>query len=140
MDWRREPILRQMQRLKLKLKERQMLKRTLKPSTTEAVITLEVKTVVRGFTLEVKTEVRGISLEDKMEVKGITLVCQGAMEGGCHLPTPPSNQAGPANLSLWSLADQATVLTTQVLDVLVVSRTQDSHGHPLQDHLSSPIS
>ena len=76
-----------------------MLKRTLTPSTTEAVITLEVKTADRGISLENKMVVRGITLEDKTEVKGITLGCQGAMEGGCPLLTPLSNQAGPATLS-----------------------------------------
>merc|ERR1719300_1127230 len=52
--------------------------------------------VVKGITLEDKMVARAIILE----VRGHTLVCQGVMEGGCHLPMLPYKQAGPATLSL----------------------------------------
>ena len=152
MDWRRAPIQRQTQNLKLKLRLRlnQMLKQTLTPSTTEAVITLGVKMVVRGITLGGKMVVKGITLEGKTVGRGITLEdrvhilrslgCQVEMEEGCHLPMLPYNPAGLATSSPWSQADQGTVLKTQVLDVLVVSRTLDSRDQPSQDHWNGPIS
>jgi len=153
MDWRLDPIQRQMQKLKLKLRLRQrlnqMLKQTLRPSTTEAVkmvargITLEDKMVVKDITLEGKTVGRAITLEDKMGVRVHilrSLGCQVVMEEGCHLPMLPYNPEGLATSSLWSQEDRGTVLKTQVLDVQVVSRTLDSRDQPSQDHWIGPIS
>ena len=101
MGWRPEPIQRQMQ----KLEQRLRLKQTLTTLTT-----LEVIMVVRDITLEGKMVVKGITLEDKMVARAIilevrghtlhTLVCQGVMEGGCHLHMLPYKQAGLATLSL----------------------------------------
>merc|ERR1719209_2594390 len=140
MDWRLDPIQRQMQKLKLKLRQRlnQILKQTLRPSTTEAV-----KMVVRGITLEDKMVVKDITLEDKMGVRVHilrSLGCQVVMEEGCHLPMLPYNPEGLATSSLWSQEDRGTVLKTQVLDVQVVSRTLDSRDQPSQDHWIGPIS
>ena len=105
MGWRPEPIQRQMQ--KLEQRQRLRLKQKQTPTT---LTTLEVIMVVRDITLEGKMVVKGITLEDKMvaravilEVRGHTLhtlVCQGVMEGGCHLHMLPYKQAGLATLSL----------------------------------------
>ena len=103
MGWRPEPIQRQMQKLeqRLRLKQKQ---------TLTTLTTLEVIMVVRDITLEGKMVVKGITLEDKMVARAIilevrghtlhTLVCQGVMEGGCHLHMLPYKQAGLATLSL----------------------------------------